>query len=101
MGQEEALIELTPLAGAPGFSEDQLPDRLVWLLLGGAGSGVKTLNAMRTSSNGSELDTGVSRVWACRRKRTHDNNNNIRLNSNIAKVGVESSNLFARSSRDS
>lgn len=43
MGQEEALIELTPLAGAPGFSEDQLPDRLVWLLLGGAGSGREDL----------------------------------------------------------
>ena len=48
MGQEEALIELTPLAGAPGFSEDQLPDRLAWLLLGGASSGVKALNATRT-----------------------------------------------------
>lgn len=48
MGQEEALIELTPLAWAPGFSEDQLPDRLAWLLLGGASSGVKALNATRT-----------------------------------------------------
>ena len=35
MGQEEALIELTPLAWAPGFSDDQLRERLDWLLLEG------------------------------------------------------------------
>jgi rubredoxin len=35
MGQEEALTELTPLAWAPGFSDDQLRERLDWLLLEG------------------------------------------------------------------
>lgn len=35
MSQEEALAELAPGAWAPGFSDDQLPERLDWLLIEG------------------------------------------------------------------
>ncbi|CAN5121565.1 hypothetical protein BH10PSE1_BH10PSE1_13820 [soil metagenome] len=35
MSQEEALIELAPQAWAPGFADDQLRERLDWLLLEG------------------------------------------------------------------